>query len=98
MACGSELLVLRKLSPGHFLNLAGFVLSRLEHVPRIREHVDRAAWRSTVGLADGQRIDQFSLNPLRALTDPFGYRHVNRRCAWALPVRLTFVALIEHLQ
>jgi putative hemolysin len=38
--------------------LAGFVLSRMHHLPKVGEHVDAMGWRFEVVDLDGRRIDK----------------------------------------
>jgi len=64
MADVREPLGLKELPAGDFLTLAGFVLSRLEHIPKIGEHVEWTAWRFTVVSMDGRRIDQILAQPV----------------------------------
>ncbi|MGA2398855.1 MAG: hemolysin family protein [Steroidobacteraceae bacterium] len=64
MADVKNLLKFEELPPGDFLTLAGFVLSRLEHMPKIGEHVDWAAWRFSVVSMDGHRIDRILAQPI----------------------------------
>jgi putative hemolysin len=64
IADAQDLLALKELPPGDFLTLAGFMLSRLEHIPKIGEHADWATWRFRVVSMDGPRIDQILAQPI----------------------------------
>lgn len=51
---------------GDFHTLAGFVLARLAHLPRVGEHFSWNGWRFEVVDMDGRRIDRVLLEPLAA--------------------------------
>jgi len=59
----SELLGLRDLSRGDALTLAGFVLARLDHVPKAGEHFTWSGWRFEVVRMEGRRIDKVCAQP-----------------------------------
>ena len=50
---------------GGFHTIAGFVLSRLGHLPVVREHFDYEGWRFEVVDLDGRRIDKVLAIPPR---------------------------------
>jgi CBS domain containing-hemolysin-like protein len=49
--------------PGDFVTLAGFVLSRLDAIPKPGDHVTWAGWRFEVVDMDGPRIDMMLVQP-----------------------------------
>jgi putative hemolysin len=51
---------------GGFHTIAGFVLSRLGHLPVVGEHFDYEGWRFEVVDMDGRRIDKVMATPPRA--------------------------------
>ena len=52
---------------GGFHTIAGFVLSRLEHLPVLGEHFDYGDWRFEVVDLDGRRIDKVLAIPLTTI-------------------------------
>ena len=64
IADAQDLFGLKELPPGDFLTLAGFMLARLEHIPKIGEHVDWVGWRFRVVSMDGHRIDRILAQPV----------------------------------
>jgi len=51
---------------GGFHTIAGFVLSRLGHLPVVGEHFDHQGWRFEVVDLDGRRIDKVMAIPASA--------------------------------
>jgi putative hemolysin len=60
----AELLGIRDLSRGDFLALAGFALSRLDHVRQGGEHFTWLGQRFEVARMEGRRIDKVLVQPV----------------------------------
>ena len=66
----AELLGIRDWSRGDFLTLAGFVLSRLDHVPQGGEHFTWSGQRFEVARMEGRRIDKVLVQPVAEGRNP----------------------------
>ena len=70
---------------GDFHTLAGFVVARLGHIPRVEESLDYSGLHFEVVEMDGNRVDRILVRPVRARAEnldrdlPCRDRRISRR-------------------